>query len=127
MLITSADIIECMASSDNVVRAGFTPKFKDVDTLTSMLTYSYAPPSEQKLPPKPYPYANLNVAAYKSDSLCELYDPPIEEFSVIRTVLRGSSGKVTMDGMQGPSVVICTEGEGSIAVGPKVEEMKVSL
>ncbi|KAI7585641.1 Mannose-6-phosphate, partial [Hortaea werneckii] len=26
----SGDIIECMASSDNVVRAGFTPKFKDV-------------------------------------------------------------------------------------------------
>jgi len=39
----SGDIIECMASSDNVVRAGFTPKFKDVDYLTKMLTYSYAP------------------------------------------------------------------------------------
>lgn len=28
-----------MACSDNVVRAGLTPKFKDVDTLVSMLTY----------------------------------------------------------------------------------------
>ena len=45
----SGDIIECMASSDNVVRAGFTPKFKDVETLTTMLTYSYAPIEEQKL------------------------------------------------------------------------------
>jgi mannose-6-phosphate isomerase len=34
----SGDIIECMAASDNVVRAGFTPKFKDVDTLISMLS-----------------------------------------------------------------------------------------
>ena len=40
-----------MASSDNVVRAGFTPKFKDVSTLTSMLTYNYAPISEQKMDP----------------------------------------------------------------------------
>ena len=29
----SGDIIECMAASDNVVRAGFTPKFKDVKNL----------------------------------------------------------------------------------------------
>jgi len=28
-----------MACSDNVVRAGFTSKFKDVDTLINMLTY----------------------------------------------------------------------------------------
>jgi mannose-6-phosphate isomerase class I len=33
------DIIEAMACSDNVVRAGLTPKFKDKDTLCSMLTY----------------------------------------------------------------------------------------
>jgi mannose-6-phosphate isomerase len=31
--------IECMASSDNVIRAGLTPKYKDVETLLSILTY----------------------------------------------------------------------------------------
>ena len=31
------NIIECMANSDNVVRAGLTPKFKDIKTLTEML------------------------------------------------------------------------------------------
>jgi mannose-6-phosphate isomerase len=31
------NIIECMANSDNVVRAGLTPKFKDVKTLTKMI------------------------------------------------------------------------------------------
>ena len=36
--------MELMASSDNVVRAGFTPKFKDVDTLVEMLDYSPALP-----------------------------------------------------------------------------------
>lgn len=31
--------VECMAMSDNVVRAGLTPKFKDVDLLLRMLVY----------------------------------------------------------------------------------------
>ncbi|RMY38325.1 hypothetical protein D0866_02676, partial [Hortaea werneckii] len=72
----SGDIIECMASSDNVVRAGFTPKFKDVDTLTEMLTYSYAPIEEQKMAPTDYAMCKLNAAAYTSQSSAILYDPP---------------------------------------------------
>lgn len=36
--------MECMARSDNVVRAGLTPKYKDVDTLASMLTYNTMAP-----------------------------------------------------------------------------------
>ena len=35
----SGDCIECMATSDNVVRAGLTPKQRDVKTLCEMLTY----------------------------------------------------------------------------------------
>lgn len=35
----SGDCIECMACSDNVVRAGLTPKYKDVETLLAMLNY----------------------------------------------------------------------------------------
>ncbi len=31
------NIVECMANSDNVVRVGLTPKFKDIKTLTEML------------------------------------------------------------------------------------------
>ncbi len=35
----SGDCIECMAPSDNVIRSGLTPKFKDVDVLCQMLSY----------------------------------------------------------------------------------------
>jgi len=35
----SGECIECMATSDNVVRAGLTPKYRDVQTLCSMLTH----------------------------------------------------------------------------------------
>lgn len=120
----SGDIIECMASSDNVVRAGFTPKFKDVDTLVNMLTYNYAPIDEQKLHPTEYPYATLNRAAYSSGSSIELYDPPIDEFSVVRTVLRGNAAKATFEPLDGPSIIICTAGKGRISVGPTVHEIR---
>ncbi|KAI0853059.1 mannose-6-phosphate isomerase [Daldinia vernicosa] len=120
----SGDIIECMAASDNVVRAGFTPKFKDVQTLVDLLTYNYAPIEEQKMSPKEYPYVVLNRTAYSSGSEATLYDPPIEEFSVIRTVLNGEGSKATFDPIDGPSIVICTGGKGKITVGPKTEEVK---
>ncbi|KAL1297361.1 hypothetical protein AAFC00_004902 [Neodothiora populina] len=120
----SGDIIECMASSDNVVRAGFTPKYKDVPTLTSMLTYSYAPISEQKMAPTDYPYCTLNTTAYTSQSTTTLYDPPIEEFSVVKTDLNKAGAKASFESIDGPSIVICTQGKGKISVGPKVEEIQ---
>ena len=117
------DIIECMASSDNVVRAGFTPKFQDIPTLTSMLTYSYAPISEQKMIPVDYPYVTLNRTAYSSSSSAILYDPPIEEFSVVKTELNGKEAKATFEAIDGPSIFICTAGSGTISVGPKSESV----
>lgn len=120
----SGDIIECMAASDNVVRAGLTPKFKDTSTLVDMLTYNYAPIDEQKMSPTEYPYATLNRKGYSSGSAVVLYDPPIEEFSVVRTLLRGEGAKATFEPLDGPSIIICTGGKGKISVGPTSQEIK---
>ncbi|KAG6103674.1 hypothetical protein E4U31_002636 [Claviceps sp. LM219 group G6] len=120
----SGDIVECMAASDNVVRAGLTPKFKDVTSLVDMLTYNYAPIEEQKMVPADYPYATLNRTGYSSGSAVVLYDPPIEEFSVVRSVLRGPGAKATFEPLEGPSIVICTNGKGKIAVGSTVMDVK---
>lgn len=50
-------ILECMASSDNVVRGGLTSKFKDVETLLSMLSYeSYRPEILLPVPEGTAPY-----------------------------------------------------------------------
>lgn len=116
----SGDIVECMAASDNVVRAGFTPKFKDVKNLTEMLTYSYAPISEQKMKPEPWKKGS-NSKTDKPTSL--LYDPPIEEFAVVKTELE-KGGKETFEAVEGPSIVIFTKGGGKIKVGPKEMEAK---
>ncbi|KAK7416908.1 Mannose-6-phosphate isomerase [Neonectria magnoliae] len=120
----SGDIMECMAASDNVVRAGLTPKFKDVTTLVEMLTYNYAPIEEQKMSPAEYPYATLNRNAYSSGSAVILYDPPIDEFGVVRTLLRGDGAKATFEPLDGPSIIICISGKGRISVGPTGAEIK---
>ncbi|CAN6644679.1 mannose-6-phosphate isomerase [Trichomonascus vanleenenianus] len=104
----SGDIIECMAASDNVVRAGFTPKFKDVKNLVDMLTYSYAPVMEQKMQPQPFERASGDKAHFT------LYDPPIAEFAVLESkVQKGSTA--TIKPIAGPSILVCTEGAGKIS------------
>jgi mannose-6-phosphate isomerase len=107
----SGDIMECMAASDNVVRAGFTPKFKDVKNLVEMLTYSYGSVDKQKMPL--LPFAKSHGDALKS----VLYDPPIAEFAVLQTIFEKGASKVQyFDAFDGPSIVIATKGSGSIKV-----------
>ncbi len=104
----SGDIIECMAASDNVVRSGFTPKFKDVPNLVKMLTYTYDPPSAQKMEPAQFERAS-------GEGLNKLYDPPIAEFSVLETQL-DQGEKAQFKGVEGPSIVIVTKGNGTISL-----------
>lgn len=61
-----------MACSDNVVRAGLTPKFIDVDTLCSMLIYNGAPP-ENKL-----------YSPICEDEFSVIFRPPVPDFAVVQ-------------------------------------------
>jgi mannose-6-phosphate isomerase len=97
------DIIECMATSDNVVRAGLTPKLRDVPTLVDMLTYEAGPADKQKLQP----------SEFNRDPATLIYDPPIEEFSVLRVHL-AKDELTTHRPIDGPSIVIITNGEALI-------------
>ena len=67
-----SDIIECMASSDNVVRLGLTPKFKDVNLLLEMLDYTPQTIDDTKF--KPY-------ISGEDPNVC-VYNPPVDDFSV---------------------------------------------
>ncbi len=40
----SGQLVECMATSDNVIRAGLTPKLRDTTILCESLTYNQGPP-----------------------------------------------------------------------------------
>ncbi|KAI5952314.1 PMI1 [Candida jiufengensis] len=106
----SGDIIECMAASDNVVRAGFTPKFKDVKNLVSMLTYGSEPVEDQKMQPSKYTKS-------KGDAkVSNIFNPPIEEFSVIQTEFDTKGGSQFFQGIDGPSIIIATNGSGTIEI-----------
>jgi mannose-6-phosphate isomerase len=92
------DCIECMACSDNVVRAGFTPKFKDVKTLCNMLTYNLD---------FPVLFAPVNVADSHS-----IYRPPVPEFEVHRVAL-GASCSYRWN-HRGDAIVLVVSGSGSL-------------
>lgn len=102
----SGDIIECMANSDNVIRAGLTPKLRDIPNLVNTLTYVTAPASRHAVKPQPFP-----------DTLTStLYDPPISEFSVVSVTLAPSQTEAHR-GLDGPSIAIVTGGEGKLRWG----------
>ncbi|KAH6559692.1 hypothetical protein BASA60_000473 [Batrachochytrium salamandrivorans] len=106
----SGDCVECMATSDNVVRSGLTPKFKDVETLVSMLTYNYGPADAQI----------LHGDVVSGQPYTRLYDPPIDEFSVAQICITKSSngGDVVENtpGLRGPSIALVTAGEGEVSI-----------
>ncbi|XP_030940362.1 mannose-6-phosphate isomerase 1-like [Quercus lobata] len=98
----SGECIECMATSDNVVRAGLTPKHRDVKTLCSMLTYKQGFPEILQGVP-------LN-------SYVRRYLPPFDEFEVDRCILpRGAS--TVFPAVLGPSIFLVMAGEGIMHAG----------
>ncbi|XP_041003983.1 mannose-6-phosphate isomerase 1-like [Juglans microcarpa x Juglans regia] len=98
----SGECVECMATSDNVVRAGLTPKYRDVETLCSMLTYKQGMPEILKGVP-------LNSYVMR-------YLPPFDEFEVDRCILpRGAS--TVFPAVPGPSIFMVMVGEGTIHAG----------
>ena len=95
----SGECIEAMACSDNVVRLGLTPKFKDVPTLCAMLTYTAGNP--------------VIVNGKKIDSCTRLYTPPVPEFEVSLTELRPKM-PYRYAQVQSASLVLVLEGDGHI-------------
>lgn len=110
--------MECMATSDNVVRAGLTPKLRDVPTLTSMLTYTYGPSDSQLMKPKPFRSPSKHTTEY---------NPPIEEFSVLLVDTR-EAGEEQHSAVDGPSILIVTElsGEGKLSYSNGQGQLRVT-
>jgi len=107
----SGDCVEVMATSDNVVRAGLTPKFKDVPVLVKMLTYAAGPP----LPP---------VITRLGPSLVR-YTPPVKEFMLERVDVLAVAAAAAADGggdavalppLPGGSVLVALAGDGWLRV-----------
>ncbi|TDH74126.1 uncharacterized protein CCR75_002947 [Bremia lactucae] len=92
------DCIECMTCSDNVVRAGLTPKFVDKETLHSMLTYHTGKP-------------RIFKGDIQCDGVTRLYSSPVPEFEVEAIQLKPNQ-RYTLSTRRGDSIVIVIEGSG---------------
>lgn len=108
------DIMECMATSDNVIRAGLTPKLRDIPNLVSGLTYEPSEPTKHV----------VNAVEFNSSSKTLLFDPPVPEFSVLQVKV-AAGGTESHPGIHGPSIAVITDGHGSIKWGG--EELDISL
>lgn len=97
----SGDCVECMACSDNVVRAGLTPKHKDVETLCSMLSYNSVPLSQVR-----FPAVSTNL-----ETCC--FSPPISDFAVNMIKIMPNTNFL-LKGIGSASIVIVIHGEGKI-------------
>ncbi|XP_062198344.1 mannose-6-phosphate isomerase 1-like [Phragmites australis] len=105
----SGECVECMATSDNVVRAGLTPKYRDVQTLCSMLTYKQI-----------FPEILRGVTVHP---FVTRYTPPTDEFEVDRYLLPPGES-VAMSPVPGPSIFLVMTGEGEVKAGSMPDEAK---
>ena len=96
----AGDIIECMTSSDNVIRGGLTPKFKDVPTLLSSLDYS-STRADARLQP-------LLVGG------CLRWSPPNVPFAVQKYSLSCGEARRLLVNQSGISIALVVSGAGRV-------------
>lgn len=94
------DCVEIMASSDNVVRAGLTPKLRDVETLLTMLDYTEDFTQDNLFKP--------NV----EDEYTTLFKPPVQEFAVAEIKLPKSVKNYTTPQRDSASILLVIDGSG---------------
>lgn len=103
----SGDAVEIMASSDNVIRVGFTSKFKDVHTTLAALKYEAGVP--QLVEPRVL------------DDVTRLFVPPhdahVSEFMLLHSVLARERGGYALDlpAGSGAAIMLIQRGHGTAA------------
>ncbi len=86
--------VELMAASDNVLRAGLTPKHVDVDALLDTATF--------------IPTSSLRLASETTAAGIEVFRPPVTEYALAR--FDGPALNSTVS-FHGPAIAVCTRGK----------------
>jgi mannose-6-phosphate isomerase len=93
------DLVECMASSDNVIRAGLTPKFKDTSTLLQTVSYAEVGP-----PP---------LAANRAiKGGLRMFDLPTGDFTLAMTPL--GTGSDSLGYLSRDAILLCVGTEAEV-------------
>ena len=103
----AGDCVECMASSDNVVRAGLTPKYRDIGTLLRMLDYASSPPDQLVL-------RGSKDAGSADGVVARTFKPPVNEFLLQVVSVAPGVADVAAEAVTGPSILIFTAGAADI-------------
>ena len=98
---TSGFGLEIMAASDNVLRAGLTPKHVDIAELLDITNFTPIPPPR---------WAGVPLADVEGMLLA----PPVEEFELV--VARLEPGRPLQDAAR-PMIVLCLDGEVRVSAG----------
>ena len=93
----SGQCVEVMATSDNVVRAGLTPKLRDTGVLCDMLTY------DQGLP--------KILEGISIDNNTSLFSPPFDEFELYKIKIDINQTYKQFVRNESPSILLCLQGE----------------
>lgn len=98
--------VECMACSDNVIRAGLTPKFKDVDQLLRQLNYVGAGPDTKVFRPR------------RVDAYTEVFVPAVPDFAVAKITMTAALGaEYEFRNRRGGSVLLVLAGAAELSDG----------
>ena len=81
-----------------------------------MLTYNYGTADSQI----------LRGVSYPGTVYTKEYNPPIEEFSILSTLIPKPDLKESFKGLPGPSILICTSGSGFVE-GENGERLETGL
>lgn len=93
-----------MACSDNVVRAGLTPKFKDVETLIEMLNYTPNKASSEIVKPKQHPDYDY----------IKMFIPSVKDFVVAEINVEPNRSKFEIENCQYDSIILVLSGEAEM-------------
>jgi mannose-6-phosphate isomerase len=101
------NIVEIMANSDNVIRAGLTPKYTDIPALTEILDFR----------------GDLSLEFDAVDKTGEKsYPIPVDEFRVAELVVRPGEERRIVSGNV-PEILLIYQGSGWIGTGEEKKEI----
>ena len=95
----SGDVVECMASSDNVIRAGITNKFKDVAQMMTRLSCQHQPPELH--------------TGFAETPFIRRYPSAAEEFE-LQTIQLSKDDAIFQGKTDTPSIFLVLSGKGSL-------------
>ncbi|KAI9884494.1 MAG: hypothetical protein M1823_003709 [Watsoniomyces obsoletus] len=106
-----------MAPSDNMLSVGFGPREERDDLKLFTEAISFSPSSGEE--------ALLKSTSFDRSAYGEtrLYAPPMPEFNMLLTKLEGGEKEI-VGAIDGPSIMVVTEGEGNMTVEGETYELK---